>query len=106
MNKYTQYLQKNWKLLGALQWLWFERRGRGVLYLKDNRVYFGFYDDLNKQMKGLCDRRSPQTYVIVRFDDGFVTAFQPPKSPPECFKMMKPQLKDFIADSSKGIEID
>ena len=105
MNQYAQYIQENWQLLAAMQWLWFERKGLGVLYLEGNRVSFGFYDDISEQMRGLCDRNPPQTHVIVRFTDGFVAAFQPPMSPQECLKQMKPQLGDFIVRCSKGFEV-
>ncbi len=102
MNKYTQYLHKNWQLLAALQWLWFERKGLGVFHLKGNRVYFGFYDDIDESMQGLCDRNPPQTHVIIQFEDGFVAAFQPPMSPQECFKVMKPQLGILSFGALKG----
>lgn len=105
MNKYTEYCKNNWQILAAAQWLWFERKGLGVLHIKGDHILFGVYDDLEKPLQELCNRRLPQKYVLVKFEDGFVTAFQPSKSPQECFEMMKPQLGDFIADASEGIEI-
>ncbi len=102
MNKYTQFLNKNWQLLSALQWFWFKRKGLGVLCLKENRVYF-VYNNLDERIKRLCDRNPPQFHVIVRFDDGAVMVFQPPELPQKCYERLKPQLGDFIALEFRGI---
>ena len=104
MNK-TQYLNKHWQLLAALQWRYFERKGLGILIVKDDLVGFKFYDDLNKKLKQICDENPPQTHVVVKFYKGGVVGFEPPMTPPQCFELMKPQFNDFFLKSPEGFKI-
>ncbi len=103
--KYLQYLQENWLLLGAAQWAFFERKGNGFLWLKDGQILFGFYNAPVEKIKRVYEQYPIQTHIIVRFEDGFITAFRTPKPPQECFKIMKPQLNDFISPASAVTEI-
>ncbi|MGB3401992.1 MAG: hypothetical protein WBA77_04815 [Microcoleaceae cyanobacterium] len=95
----TQYLKDNWQLLAALQWRYFERKGLGILVVKNDWIGFRFYDTFNKKLKKICDENPPQTHVIVKFYKGDIVGFEPPMSPQKCFELMRPQLRDFFLQS-------